>query len=111
VPGGSDWAGTIPVVYEKLRTIDFGFVPGRGVFGHPMGPAAGATSLRQAWEAIVRKIPLSEYAKDHQELKEAIQVFGQGKVPYETSSHMSDPYGDASGSSPRKGTVKDLAGV
>ena len=80
VPGGSDWAGTIPVVYEKLRTIDFGFVPGRGVFGHPMGPAAGATSLRQAWEAIARKIPLSEYAKDHQELREAIEFFGKGAI-------------------------------
>lgn len=76
VPGGSDWAGTLPVVYEKLRTIDFGFVPGRGVFGHPMGPAAGAKSLRQAWEATALKIPLAEYAKDRPELKSAIEYFG-----------------------------------
>lgn len=81
VPGGSDWAGTLPLVYEKLRTIDFGFVSGRGVFGHPMGPAAGAKSLRQAWEAIALRIPLAEYAKDHPELREAIETFGNGKVP------------------------------
>ncbi|MBU4484799.1 ribulose 1,5-bisphosphate carboxylase, partial [bacterium] len=45
VPGGSDWAGTLPNVYDKLQTIDFGFVPGRGVFGHPSGPTGGARSL------------------------------------------------------------------
>jgi len=77
VPGGSDWAGTLPGMYEKLRTIDFGMVPGRGVFGHPGGPAAGAKSLRQAWEAIVGRVGLREYAADHPELREAIETFGK----------------------------------
>jgi len=81
VPGGSDWAGTLPITYDKLRTIDFGFVPGRGVFGHPMGPKAGATSLRQAWEAVAQRIPLLEYAKECAELREAVNAFGRGKVP------------------------------
>ena len=40
VPGGSDWAGTLEGVYRKVGSVDFGFVPGRGVFGHPMGPRA-----------------------------------------------------------------------
>ena len=57
VPGGSDWAGTLEGVHGRLGTVDFGFVPGRGVFGHPMGPAAGAASLRQAWDAIARGVP------------------------------------------------------
>ncbi|HPM41644.1 MAG TPA: RuBisCO large subunit C-terminal-like domain-containing protein [bacterium] len=76
VPGGSDWAGTLPLMCEKLRTHDFAMVPGRGVFGHPDGPRAGAASLRQAWEAVSRKIPLSEYAKEHPELAAAIAAFG-----------------------------------
>jgi len=75
VPGGSDWAGTLPMLYEKLGTVDFGFVPGRGVFGHPMGPKGGAMSLRQAWEAIQSGTPLDTYAKDHTELAEAIKTF------------------------------------
>lgn len=75
VPGGSDHAGTLPTVYEKLGTYDFGFVPGRGVFGHPMGPRCGAASLRQAWEAISTGISLSEYAKAHKELAEALNYF------------------------------------
>jgi ribulose-bisphosphate carboxylase large chain len=90
VPGGSDWAGTLSVVYEKLHTIDFGFVPGRGVFGHPMGPSAGAKSLRQAWDAIILRVGLEDYAKDHAELREAIRVFGKGRVAHETSDRLSD---------------------
>lgn len=76
VPGGSDWAGTLPAMYEKLRTLDFGMVPGRGVFGHPMGPRAGAASLVQAWEAVVSRTDLAEYAAFHPELKAAIDAFG-----------------------------------
>jgi ribulose-bisphosphate carboxylase large chain len=52
VPGGSDSAATLEGVYRALGTVDFGFVPGRGVFGHPEGPAAGARSIRMEWERI-----------------------------------------------------------
>src|SRR5580698_4138771 len=52
VPGGSDSAATLETVYRKIGSVDFGFVPGRGVFGHPMGPRGGAASIRQAWDAI-----------------------------------------------------------
>ncbi len=52
VPGGSDSAATLEGVYRALGTVDFGFVPGRGVFGHPDGPAAGARSIRVEWERI-----------------------------------------------------------
>jgi ribulose-bisphosphate carboxylase large chain len=76
VPGGSDWAGTLEGIYRRLGTVDFGFVPGRGVFGHPDGPAAGATSVRQAWEGIARGVPLSEQAAQHDALRRAIAHFG-----------------------------------
>lgn len=52
VPGGSDSAETLAAVYAKLGTRDFGFVCGRGVFGHPGGPAEGARSLHEAWARI-----------------------------------------------------------
>ena len=54
VPGGSDWAGSLLRMYKTFGTKDFSMVPGRGVFGHPMGPEGGARSIRQAWEAIDR---------------------------------------------------------
>jgi ribulose-bisphosphate carboxylase large chain len=53
VPGGSDSAATLPGVYQQMGTIDFGFVPGRGVFAHPLGPRGGAASLHEAWAAIM----------------------------------------------------------
>ena len=77
VPAGSQWAGTTGKLYETLKTIDFGIVPGRGVFGHPMGPAAGAASLLQGWQAFKEGVPLEEYAETHPELKAAIEEFGK----------------------------------
>lgn len=77
VPGGSDWAGTLQTVYEKVGTRDFGFVPGRGVFGHPMGPRGGAASIRLAWEAIAAGVPVNEYALTRPELKAAFDAFGR----------------------------------
>ena len=76
VPGGSDWAGTLEGIYRRLGTVDFGFVPGRGVFGHPDGPAAGAASVRQAWEGIARGVPLAQQAAQHDALRRAIAYFG-----------------------------------
>jgi len=69
VPGGSDSALTLETVYRKVGSVDFGFVPGRGVFGHPLGPKAGAASIRQAWEAIEQGIALETYAVGRPELQ------------------------------------------
>lgn len=55
IPGGSDTAETLPTVCQKVGSIDFGFISGRGVFGHSDGPRAGAATLRTAWEKIAQK--------------------------------------------------------
>ncbi|MBK1721163.1 RuBisCO large subunit C-terminal-like domain-containing protein [Thiocystis violacea] len=75
VPGGSDWAGTLKRVYDNVGSTDFGFVPGRGVFGHPMGPRAGALSIRQAWDAIAAGVDVDAHAQHHAELSAAIRAF------------------------------------
>lgn len=77
IPGGSDWAGSMLPMYNAFGTVDFSMVPGRGVFGHPMGPEGGARSIRQAWEAIERNIPIEKYAETHVELRQAIEAFGK----------------------------------
>lgn len=41
---------------------------GGGVHGHPDGSEAGARSMRQAIDAAMEGIPVTEYAKTHQEL-------------------------------------------
>jgi ribulose-bisphosphate carboxylase large chain len=43
---------------------------------HPEGIAAGVASIRQAWEAALKGIPLDEYARDHVELRQALERFG-----------------------------------
>ncbi|MCC7278539.1 MAG: ribulose 1,5-bisphosphate carboxylase, partial [Chromatiaceae bacterium] len=53
------------------------FVPGRGVFGHPLGPDAGAASIRQAWEACRMGLAIERHAETHLELRSAIAAFGQ----------------------------------
>ena len=74
VPAGSQWAGSLGTLYKMLGTYDFGIVPGRAVFGHPMGPKGGATSLRQGWKAVKNGVTLTKYAKDHEELRLAIEM-------------------------------------
>jgi len=78
IPGGSEWAGTLEGVYRRVGGVDFGFIPGRGVFGHPMGPAAGAASVRQAWAAIGTGASLETEARTCPELRAAIAAFGGG---------------------------------
>ena len=74
IPAGSQWAGSLKTLYDVLGTIDFGIVPGRAVFNHPMGPRSGAASLRQGWEAVSKGISLEEYAESHPELRHAIEM-------------------------------------
>ncbi|TVQ84370.1 MAG: ribulose 1,5-bisphosphate carboxylase [Chromatiaceae bacterium] len=81
VPGGSDSAATLAAVTSAVGHRDFGFVPGRGVFGHPQGPRAGAASLRQAWAAIAAGTPLAEQARTHPELAAALAAFGVAGGP------------------------------
>lgn len=76
VPGGGDWAGTLPQVYAQIGHADFAFIAGRGVFGHPLGPQAGARSLRQAWDAVCTGVPLRDHAAAAPELAAALQAFG-----------------------------------
>lgn len=79
VPGGSDSALTLETVYRKVGSVDFGFVPGRGIFGHPMGPRAGAMSIRQAWEAIEQGISLETYAVGRPELEVMVDGINRKK--------------------------------
>jgi ribulose-bisphosphate carboxylase large chain len=76
VPGGSDSAATLERVHRLVGHADFGFVSGRGVFGHPQGPTAGARSLRQAWSAIADGVPVAERAASQPELAAALAAFG-----------------------------------
>ncbi len=45
---------------------------GGGIHGHPKGTVVGAKAMRQAVDAKLKNISLKKYAKEHKELKEAL---------------------------------------
>ena len=49
---------------------------GGGIHGHPRGTRIGAIAMRQAVDATLKKKSLKEYAKNHVELKEALDKWG-----------------------------------
>lgn len=76
VPGGSSRPANLPALAGLLGGVDFGVVPGRAVFNHPAGPAAGARSFRQAWEAVRDGVALDEKARGSVELRQSLEAFG-----------------------------------
>jgi 2,3-diketo-5-methylthiopentyl-1-phosphate enolase len=71
----------VPTVMAALGN-DIVIGSGGGIHAHPKGPVAGGKAFRQAIDATMKGIPLSEYAKDHEELaislKEWADPFSKG---------------------------------
>ncbi len=76
VVSSAQWAGTAPTTWQHTGTDDLLVLAGGGVLGHPGGAAAGARSMRQAWEAVTAGVALEEAAKEHGELAAALAHFG-----------------------------------
>lgn len=74
VASGGLHPGHVPAVVEILGK-DIVIQAGGGVHGHPDGTRSGAKAMRQALEATMRRIPLEEYAKEHRELRRALEKF------------------------------------
>ncbi|WP_435332582.1 type III ribulose-bisphosphate carboxylase [Haloarchaeobius sp. TZWWS8] len=67
------------VVGELIDVLgpEIGIQVGGGIHGHPGGTEAGARALRQAVEASMQDVSLSEYAADgHDELQAALDTWG-----------------------------------
>lgn len=74
------WGGQAPETFVRTgRTTALLYLCGGGVVSHPGGAGAGVRAVRQAWEAAVAGIPLSDYAKEHPELAQSIEKFADGK--------------------------------
>jgi ribulose-bisphosphate carboxylase large chain len=80
VLSSGQWAGQAPETYRRAGTVDLMYLAGGGIMAHPGGPAAGVRAIRQAWEAAVRNIPLETYAREHPELRQAIEKYGGPRV-------------------------------
>jgi len=80
MPAAGMYPGLMPVLMEEFGP-DMIIPAGGGMLGHPMGYTAGARAWQQAIEATMKDIKLSEFAKDHEELKAAIEKWGVRKRP------------------------------
>ena len=63
-----------PGTYAGLGSADLIVTAGGGIMAHPDGPAAGVSGLREAWEATMAGIPLSEYARERPALAKALEA-------------------------------------
>jgi ribulose-bisphosphate carboxylase large chain len=77
VVSSGQWGGQAPETYRATRTLDLMYLAGGGILAHPSGPAAGVTAIRQAWEAAARDVDLGVYAREHSELRESLEFYGQ----------------------------------
>jgi ribulose-bisphosphate carboxylase large chain len=64
-----------PDTYKALGCTDLLYLAGGGISAHPLGPAAGVESLRQAWEAAIAGENLESYARTRPSLAAALSAF------------------------------------
>jgi 2,3-diketo-5-methylthiopentyl-1-phosphate enolase len=75
VPSAGIHPGLVPLILKDFGTETI-VNAGGGIHGHPLGTAAGGQAFRQAIEAALAGRPLEEAARDHAELRAAIEAWG-----------------------------------
>ncbi len=74
MPSGGITPKMVPAVIKDLGP-DIVIGSGGGIHAHPQGPVAGARAFRQAIDATLQGRPLEEAAKEHPELKAALEAW------------------------------------
>jgi 2,3-diketo-5-methylthiopentyl-1-phosphate enolase len=80
MPAAGMYPGLVPVLLLE-HGPDIIIPAGGGILGHPMGYKAGAMAWRQAIDAAMAGVPLREAAREHPELKAAIELWGIRERP------------------------------
>jgi ribulose-bisphosphate carboxylase large chain len=76
VCSGGVHPGLLPKILKTAGT-KIQIQAGGGVSGHPKGLEAGARAMNQAVDAFVERKSLTKYAKDHPELRVALDKWGE----------------------------------
>jgi len=74
VASGGLYPGLVPALM-KFFGNDFVIQAGGGIHGHTDGTVFGAMAMRQAVDATLQGVSLKEYAKNHNELQEALNIW------------------------------------
>jgi 3-oxoisoapionate-4-phosphate transcarboxylase/hydrolase len=80
VVSSGQWGGQATIQYETVPTIDFMYLAGGGIQGHPDGLGAGVQAIRAAWEAAIAGTSLDDKAREVPELARAIERFGRRRA-------------------------------
>jgi len=75
VASGGIHPGTVAANLDGYG-IDCFIQAGGGIHGHPKGTAAGAKAMRQAIDGWLKGASVEEYAKQHEELRLALEQWG-----------------------------------
>jgi 2,3-diketo-5-methylthiopentyl-1-phosphate enolase len=82
MPSGGISQGMVEEAVDDLGP-DIVIGSGGAIHAHPDGPKAGAIAFRQAIEAKMKGIHVSVYAKEHEELKKAMDSWGSGRTGFD----------------------------
>ena len=74
VASGGLHPGLVPALMETFGN-DFVIQAGGGIHGHKNGTISGAKAMRQAVDAVLKGKTLEEHAKNHKELKSALDLW------------------------------------
>lgn len=77
VLSSGQWAGQVVDTFSEIKSMDLMYLCGGGIVAHPSGLEAGVKSIVQAWDAAIKGRSLDTYAKEHRELKEALDFFSR----------------------------------
>ncbi len=78
IAGGAIKPGHLPQLFHDLGK-DFIVGAGGAIYGHPMGPAAGARAFRQAIDLIMTRGDFNGSLEGLPELKTALDQWGKGR--------------------------------
>ncbi|TET25361.1 MAG: type III ribulose-bisphosphate carboxylase [Candidatus Bathyarchaeum sp.] len=74
VASGGLYPGLVPALMSFFGN-DFVIQAGGGIHGHTEGTVSGAMAMRQAVDATLHGVSLTEYAETHKELQEALEIW------------------------------------
>jgi ribulose-bisphosphate carboxylase large chain len=76
VVSSGQWGGQAVTQFAAVPSLDFMYLAGGGIQGHPDGPEAGVRAIAAAWEAATAGIPLEQRAAEVPELRRSLERFG-----------------------------------
>ncbi len=76
VASGGVYPGVVPKIMKSMGK-DVVIQAGGGIHGHPSGTLYGARAMRQAVKATLENKTLKQYSKNHPELKQALEKWGE----------------------------------